>query len=198
VLLNRRTLDGIAAGTITLLFRRWLTQRVKPGSSFRTHLGVVGVDAIEEVSEGSVTARQAREAGYVSRGALLEDLSKYPDGRLFRIAVRLSGADPRVALRRKGELTDAEVEQLAQKLAAMGVKSNDGPWAMPILRAIEQRPGVLAARLARSVGMDVALFKPRVRQLKELGLTESLETGYRLSPRGEALMRRISKASTSR
>ena len=29
-------------------------------------------------------------------------------------------------------------------------------------------------------------FKRNVRKLKELGLTESLEVGYRLSPRGEA------------
>jgi hypothetical protein len=32
-------------------------------------------------------------------------------------------------------------------------------------------------------------FKLNVRKLKELGLTESLDIGYRLSPRGEAVMR---------
>jgi len=31
-------------------------------------------------------------------------------------------------------------------------------------------------------------FKANVRKLKALGLTESLEVGYRLSPRGEALL----------
>jgi hypothetical protein len=31
-------------------------------------------------------------------------------------------------------------------------------------------------------------FKRDVRKLKELGLTESLEVGYRLSPRGAALL----------
>ena len=30
--------------------------------------------------------------------------------------------------------------------------------------------------------------KRRVRQLKELGLTESLDVGYRLSPRGAAVL----------
>jgi ATP-dependent DNA ligase len=34
----------------------------------------------------------------------------------------------------------------------------------------------------------VPRFKRRVRQLKELGLTESLEVGYRLSPRGDAAL----------
>jgi ribosomal protein S19E (S16A) len=64
-----------------------------------------------------------------------------------------------------------------------------------VLRAIEGRPGVLAARLAKSLGMETSLFKPRVRQLKQLGLTESLEIGYRLSPRGQAFLRRSSKTS---
>jgi hypothetical protein len=33
-------------------------------------------------------------------------------------------------------------------------------------------------------------FKLDVRKLKELGLTESLPVGYRLSPRGEFLLQR--------
>ena len=36
----------------------------------------------------------------------------------------------------------------------MGARSKDGPWAMRVLRLIEQRPGVLAARLAKSLGME--------------------------------------------
>ncbi len=75
----------------------------------------------------------------------------------------------------------------------MGAKSKDGPWAMRVLSLIEQRPGVLAARLAKSLGMETSLFKPRVRQLKELGLTESLEVGYRLSPRGRAFLDAVDK-----
>jgi hypothetical protein len=37
----------------------------------------------------------------------------------------------------------------------------------------------------------VPLFKRRVRQLKELGLTESLDVGYRLSPRGRSVLDRL-------
>ena len=36
------------------------------------------------------------------------------------------------------------------------------------------------------MGRETAPFKADVRKLKELGLTESLEVGYRLSPRGRA------------
>ena len=40
--------------------------------------------------------------------------------------------------------------------------------------------------VAARLGRDRKSFKTDVRKLKELGLTESLEVGYRLSPRGRA------------
>jgi hypothetical protein len=190
MLLKQPTLEGIANGTIVALFRRWTTPRVKPGSTLRTIVGVVAVDAVEPVSEAAITDRAAQQAGFESHAALLAELAIYPDGQLYRISVRLAGPDPRVALRENAELSDADMERLERKLAAMGARAKDGPWAVSILGLIADRPGVLAARLARSLGMETAIFKPRVRQLKELGLTESLEIGYRLSPRGEAFLRR--------
>ena len=36
--------------------------------------------------------------------------------------------------------------------------------------------------------MEKLKFKQDVRRLKELGLTESLDIGYQLSPRGEAVL----------
>jgi hypothetical protein len=48
-----------------------------------------------------------------------------------------------------------------------------------------------ARLLAPRAGAELPLFKRRVRQLKELGLTESLEVGYRLSPRGRAVLEHI-------
>ena len=190
MLLKQHTVEGIANGSVTCLFRRWVSPRVKPGSTFRTFAGVIAVDAVAPTPESEVTEKDARQAGFESRAALLHELADYPDGRLYRVSVRLAGPDPRVALRQDAELSEAEVEEIRQKIAALGARAKDGPWAFRVLRAIEDRPGVLAARLARSLGMETSLFKPRVRQLKELGLTESLEIGYRLSPRGEAFLRR--------
>lgn len=51
-------------------------------------------------------------------------------------------------------------------------------WKRPTVRAGGCGP--------RSASMATQPFKARVRRLKELGLTESLEVGYRLSPRGRA------------
>ncbi|MGH7465941.1 MAG: hypothetical protein ACREK1_12245 [Longimicrobiales bacterium] len=45
--------------------------------------------------------------------------------------------------------------------------------------------------LARMMGMETQPFKQRVRRLKTLGFTESLEIGYRLSPRGRSLLQEL-------
>ncbi|WP_235654380.1 hypothetical protein [Mycolicibacterium houstonense] len=45
-----------------------------------------------------------------------------------------------------------------------------------------------APDLAAQVDCEVPRFKRRVRQLKGLGLTISLDVGYRLAPRGRAYL----------
>jgi hypothetical protein len=59
---------------------------------------------------------------------------------------------------------------------------------MRTLEILQANPGVRAADLCGLVGLEKAAFKINVRKLKALGLTESLEVGYRLSPRGAALL----------
>ena len=59
-----------------------------------------------------------------------------------------------------------------------------------MLRLIGEREGVRAGDLADELGMERLPFKVDVRKLKALGLTESLGTGYRLSPRGQAWLDR--------
>ena len=52
-----------------------------------------------------------------------------------------------------------------------------------------------APDLAESFGRETAAFKRDIRKLKELGLTESLDVGYRLSPRGELVLRELAAGS---
>ncbi|MGB9307669.1 MAG: hypothetical protein WCB92_29525 [Mycobacterium sp.] len=52
-----------------------------------------------------------------------------------------------------------------------------------------QRSGTRAPDLAAGESLDVPRFKRWVRRLKEMGLTISLDVGYRLSPRGRAFLR---------
>ena len=70
------------------------------------------------------------------------------------------------------------------------------PWGFEYLRAIRDNPEVRAEELAASFGVEKRVFKPRVRRLKELGLTISLSPGYRLSPRGEAFLKHEGPGTT--
>ncbi|MCW5549394.1 MAG: hypothetical protein KIT44_10575 [Opitutaceae bacterium] len=109
------------------------------------------------------------------------------DGRLYRIRFRYAGADPRAALRVNTLIDDL----LVTKLARLDAAARGGPWTVRVLRLIAENPEERAADLSAKIGVDKTWFKLNVRKLKNLGLTESLETGYRLSPRGRALLKRL-------
>jgi hypothetical protein len=179
MLFPKRDLDGIEAGEIDLAFRRWDRPRVKAGGSQRTRIGVIAFDAVKKVSR--VSDRDARRAGYASASAMDEAWAGR-DGDLYRIELHLAGPDPRIALR-ESEPDERELERLHARLERMG------EWTYDYLAAIAERPGERAPDLAASFGRETHPFKLDVRKLKELGLTESLRIGYRLSPRGEAVMR---------
>ena len=77
------------------------------------------------------------------------------------------------------------------RLRRLDAGSRHGPWTRTVLELIRDRPEVRAPDLAASLGRETQPFKRDVRKLKELGLTESLERGYRLSPRGRAVLARL-------
>ena len=178
MLFRRADLDGIAAGAITVAFRRWDAPRVRPGGRQRTPIGIVEIDAVEPVP--AVTEADAAAAGFASAADVLAAFAGRT-GDLYRIELHLVGPDPRAVLR-EAEPTAEELADLRRRVERMG------PWAMHYLHAIAARPGVRAPDLAADFGLETRAFKARVRRLKELGLTESLTTGYRISPRGEAFL----------
>jgi hypothetical protein len=190
VLFKQRFWAGLADGTITCAFRRWRRARVRPGGRYRSPAGVLVVYAVEPVDEAAIGERDARRAGYRSRAELLAELDRHREGTLYRIELRFAGPDPRTALRDAAELDEAEWARLALALKRLDRASRHGPWTLGLLRLLGEREGVRAAELAASVGRELAPFKRDVRKLKELGLTESLPVGYRLSPRGRALLAR--------
>ena len=112
---------------------------------------------------------------------------------MYRIGLRVDGPDPRVALRERGGPTDDELAAIERRLARLDGASRHGPWTMTVLRLIRDRPAVRAGDLAPVLGQDTQPFKRDVRKLKELGLTESLEVGYRLSPRGRSVLERLDR-----
>jgi hypothetical protein len=187
MLFPERVLHGIAEGRVTLAFRRWHKAPPKPGSTLRTPVGVVTFGAVTPVEDGDITPDDVRRTG-LSLGELRASLEG--DGTLLRIELRLSGADPRIGLRDQRPSPE-EVAAILARLARFDGAA-DTPWTAAYLGLIAERPATLARALASSVGAELVSFKRRVRQLKELGLTESLEIGYRLSTRGEVVMTALS------
>ena len=180
-------LRGIADGRITLAFRRWESPRVKVGSRQRNAMGVIEFVSVEPVD--GIPDGDARAAGYADADDALAAIDKKSrDGVLYRIGVRYVGADPRLSLREHADLAPDELVALRERLHRM---DRGGAWTESYLRLVAANPGVVARELAPKVGMDRDPFKIRVRRLKDLGLTESLDVGYRISPRGEALLRAL-------
>ncbi len=187
VLIPRAVLDGIAEGRVDMAFRTWQTPRVRAGTHMRTAIGVVEVISVEPVGLDAVTARDAERAGSPSLDALLSFL-RGREGTPYRIELRRTGDDPRVELRLDDDLDDAAIAELRRRLARLDAASRHGPWTMQVLTLIADYPGTSSAVLAPFTGRERLPFKADVRKLKELGLTESLEVGYRISPRGRAAL----------
>lgn len=193
MLFKRLFLDGIVSGEITAAFRRWTRPTVRAGGTLKTAVGVLAIDSVEQVPPGAITEAEAWRAGYPSRDALMAELDAREQGEIYRIELRYAGPDPRIALRARAELSGEELAALRKKLDRLDGASPVGPWTLAVLRLIGRNPGVRAGDLASQFGQERAAFKVNVRKLKGLGLTESLEIGYRLSPRGSALLDFVEK-----
>jgi hypothetical protein len=188
MLFRQKFLDGIRDGTITLAFRRWRRPSVRSGGTLLTAAGQLSIASVDEVALTCISEADARRAGYTSREALLAELRARDEGKVYRIELGALRVDPRVALRQSASLSDTECDEVARRLRRLDERAPHGPWTRATLDLIRSRPGVRAGDLCRLVGLDLPPFKLNVRKLKALGLTESLEVGYRLSPRGAAFL----------
>lgn len=187
VLLNRETLEAIAAGRISLVFRKWKRPTVKAGGTLLTAMGLLEIVAVDRVDPDDLSARDSSSAGFGDLASLLAFLGKRSEGEVYRVRVGALRADPRKALR-KTVAVGSELEAVLARLEQLDGRSSAGPWTRRVLTLIAEQPEVRAADLAAQVGQDRLTFKRNVRRLKALGLTESLSVGYRLSRRGAAVM----------
>ena len=188
MLIRGEDLQSIVAGRTDVAFRRWKRPTVKTGGTLQTAVGVLSIDNVQETHEAELTEDDARRAGYPSREALVGQLEGR-SGTLYRVELRWLGEDPRVELRNRSSLGEEDVAELRTRLVRYDKASRQGPWTEQTLDLIQGNPEVRAADLAAEAGWEKAWFKTNVRKLKNLGLTESLGTGYRLSPRGVAFWR---------
>ena len=188
MLFRQKFLDGIRDGTITLAFRRWRRPSVRSGGTLLTAAGQLSITSVDEVALTRISEADARRAGYTSREALLAELRARDEGKVYRIELGALRVDPRVALRQSASLSATACDEIARRLLRLDERSPHGPWTRQTLDLIRSRPAVRAGDLCRLIGLELQPFKLNVRKLKALGLTESLEVGYRLSPRGAAFL----------
>jgi hypothetical protein len=188
MLFRQRFLDGIRDGVVTAAFRRWHRPSVRSGGTLLTPVGELGIVSVSEIALSKISELDARRAGYTSLEELLSDLNRREDGLVYRIEFGPLRPDPRVAIRESAVLTNEEHRKLFERLQRLDAHSSNGAWTLRTLELIGSRPGVRAGDLCRVLGQEKMHFKLNVRKLKTLGLTESLEVGYRLSPRGAAFL----------
>jgi hypothetical protein len=190
MLFRQEFLDGIRRGVVTLAFRRWRRPSVKAGGTLLTPIGKLHIGAIDRVRLGEISVEDARRAGYKARDTLLSELQERSDGDIYRIELGPLRKDPRIALRESSFSEPGEAESVLQRLKRLDARAAAGPWTLPTLKVLNAHPGVRAGDLCRLLNQEKEEFKLNVRKLKALGLTESLDVGYRLSPRGQALLER--------
>lgn len=184
-----RLRNGISDGRITLAFRRWRRPQAVTGHTYRTGAGMALAEDVSVVTTAEITEQDARDAGFATAAELVADLRGDPALPLYRIRFRpVTGPDPRDALAATADLTADDIAAIGARLARMDRASSRGPWTAEVLTAIAARPAVSSAILAPDLRWERADFKLHVRRLKALGLTISLDVGYRISPRGAAYL----------
>jgi hypothetical protein len=148
---------------------------------------VLEVDRVDLIRSRDITAQDAARAGFDTRDALLAYLAELGplagDTEVYRVELHHGGDGDRVEIALQADLSPADIAAIAAKLERL---DNDEPWTKKTLALIAKYPRVAASQLAKKLGRETEPFKIDVRKLKKLGLTQSFEVGYELSPRGRA------------
>lgn len=177
--------DGLRTGAVTVAFRAWKRPTVRAGGTLHSPGGLLAIDEVTPISAADITPADAAAAGASSVDEVVADLRSGAGRTLYRIRFQRLGEDPRTALRNDDDLSPDERTAIDAQLRRWDAASPDGPWTAALLDLIAAHPARPSRELAQAIGAEQAKLKRRVRQLKGLGLTESLEKGYRPSPRGE-------------
>jgi len=204
LLFQKRFLAGLVDGSITLTFRQWETPRVRPGGRYRCHpIGVLEVDDLRRIRVGEISESDSRKAGFESRGHLLVYLGQWSgglldDGReIFRVELHHAGDGDRVDSALQADLSSDDLDEIRSRLEKLDARS-EKPWTRRFMKLIEAHPRLAASKLAAKVGEETMPFKARVVKLKKLGLTQSFEVGYEISPRGRVYLDRVGRGRRKR
>lgn len=181
----------VESGRITVTFRLWTRPQVKVAGRYNVGRVRIEVDDIEMVPFHSITKADVKRAGMKDREALRKRAAHAgpidDDTLLYRIEFHVVGPreDPK-----DRPFDDDTVAATIAKLDGMDARSPRGPWTRRVLQLIANHEGTVSTELAAAMDRPRPEFKVDVRKLKALGLTESLEVGYRLSALGRVVLDR--------
>ena len=175
-----------------MTFRRWKRRQAIAGNRYRTAVGIIEVDSVDVIDAAKITDAEARRSGYPSADAVIADLRGPDDLPIYRVrfhTVARPGSARRSSPRRPTSPTQTRRARVVGWRASTP-RAVTVPGRPTCSRSIAAHAG----RARRGPGRAARAGARRrsrldVRKLKNLGLTISLEVGYRLSPRGEAFLR---------
>ena len=170
--------EGIPEGRVTVSFRNWKRPLAVVGGVYRLRpRGAVKVTDLRLVRLIDVTADDLRRAGFDGIPEVAGFLRLPESATVTRVEFEVTeepAAKPPPAL---------GIEEVTARLRAAD-RRRGRPWTAAALALIRAHPATRAGDLAAMIGSETLPFKANVRKLKKLGLTLSLETGYRLTDLG--------------
>ena len=201
MLFKREFHERIASGEVTVTFRAWSKAMAVVGHRYSVPpIGAIVVESVTRTKLAAVNHADARASGFAEVVELVSYLSK-TSGR------KLSGATPvfRVAFHHEPprpadstERTEVDRGKVERALSGYDRRSPHGPWTQKTLALIARSPGVSSAILARTLKRERLELKADIRKLKKLGLLDSLETGYRITPLGKSIADRANDHTAAR
>jgi len=191
MLFKQKYLALIAKGDVNTAFRKWKKPTIKTDGTLIIPIGQLKMISVSPIDYEQISDQDIKAAGYNSRNELDRELSTKKEGGLYKITFKLLGEDPRIALREIDEISEEEFTKIENKLARLDSGGAVKNWTLKVLRSIRDHPERRAADLAIDLDYDKLWLKPSIRKLKGMGLTISLPVGYKLSPRGEEVLKRL-------
>ncbi len=171
--------QGILAGRITVSFRNWKRPHAAVGGVYRLRpSGAVNVTGVRSVRLPDIGPDDLRRSGFDSVVAVADFLRLPESATVTRVEFELTDEPA------GKPLPELSADEVVTRLQATDRRSA-APWTAGVLALIRAHPATRAGDLAPRMGWETPAFKANVRKLKALGLTQSLETGYRLTDLGE-------------
>lgn len=182
---------GVLAGRITVSFRNWKRPHAAVGGVYRLRpSGAVTVTSVRPVRLCDIEADDLRRSGFDSVAEVAEFLKLPESANVTRVEFKLTDEPPGKAL------PELSADEVITRLQATDRRSA-APWTADVMALIRDHPATRAGDLAPRMGWETPAFKANVRKLKRLGLTQSLETGYRLTALGEQVAGLVADGDTS-